>query len=140
MPDYTLQVRSSEVPSRVYLNAFDNAMLNYTAPLNRSYDMQKQSSHSLSGYTLYSTTLQDIGTQLTLDISAEIGRTTYTEDFLQTFFLDTSIPYTPPTASDIVKMTTLPFLQDNSFATRTLATSFHLSVLTSAFAVICAFL
>jgi len=115
-------------------------MLNYTTPLNRTYDMQKQNSRSLAGYTLYSTSLQDIGTQLTLDISAEIGSTTYTQDFQQTFFLDTSIPYTPPTASDIVKMTTLPFLQDTSFAMRMIAPSFHLSVLTSALSLICAYL
>ncbi|KAJ3513748.1 hypothetical protein NLJ89_g2773 [Agrocybe chaxingu] len=83
--DIVAAVRSSAEPSRVYLDAFDNAMEGYLPPLNVTMDLKR--------------------TQLTVDLHTVINGHLFTEDFMQTFFIDENIPYTPPTA---VQTTILP--------------------------------
>ncbi|CAA7271521.1 unnamed protein product [Cyclocybe aegerita] len=104
--DIVAAVRSNAEPSRVYLDAFDNAMENYLPPLNISIDMKRN--HSIpdaGGFRFYSASLNDTGTQLTVDLHTVINGHLFTEDFMQTFFIDENIPYTPPTA---VQSTIIP--------------------------------
>jgi len=96
----TVAVREGSNPSRVYASVFDNAIRNFTYPLNTTMDFARNTSiPSVAGYDFYSGNVEDIGFQATLDLHVDIGGTTYTDDFRQTTFLDNT-PIIDPTTVD----------------------------------------
>ncbi|KAF8163504.1 heme peroxidase [Crassisporium funariophilum] len=96
--DIVAAARKGINPARIYLDAYDNAMEKYAPPLSMSAELKfNQSIPEVEGFQFYSAVVEDVGTQLTIDLHGVVNGTTITEDFLQTYFLDTSIPYTPPT-------------------------------------------
>ncbi|TFK42386.1 heme peroxidase [Crucibulum laeve] len=91
-------IRNGATPSHVYLNAFDSAMPGYAAPLNTSVNLKLNNTITpIQGYSFYSGVVQDLGLQLTVDLQSVVDGVTYMEDYLQTFFLNTDIPFTPST-------------------------------------------
>ncbi|KAJ2927594.1 hypothetical protein H1R20_g9501, partial [Candolleomyces eurysporus] len=109
-------VRSSVSPSQVYMSVFDSAMPKYEAPLNQDITMSLNTSiPAAAGYVFYSGHIEDFGAQLTVDMHATIDGTTYTADYMQTYSLDTTIPYTPPTTVTQVDVSP-PGSQKNSAA------------------------
>jgi len=89
-------VRNDSNPSRVYLDAHDHAISGFPQPLNTTIDLKANSSITpVGGYTFYTAEVDDVGQQLTLDLHADIGGNTYTDNFRQTTFLDNT-PYTAP--------------------------------------------
>ena len=91
-------VKSSLSPSRVYVSAYDSALPDYGLPLNTDIDFALNTSRPpVAGYTFYSGVVNDVGAQLTVDVHAVVDGQTYTEDYQQTYFLDTKIPSSPPT-------------------------------------------
>ncbi|KAF9448021.1 L-ascorbate oxidase [Macrolepiota fuliginosa MF-IS2] len=92
----TVAVREGSNPSRVYASASDNAIHNFTYAVNTTFDFSRNTSiPSVGGYDFYSGTVSDSGFQTILDIHADAGGTTYTDDFRQTSFLDNT-PFIEP--------------------------------------------
>lgn len=59
----------------------------------------------MAGYNFYIAELEEAGLQLTLDLHGIVDGTTYTEDFLQTSFLDNT-PYIAPSTVETAKSST----------------------------------
>ncbi|KXN91499.1 Putative L-ascorbate peroxidase 6 [Leucoagaricus sp. SymC.cos] len=98
--NFTVAVRQGSSPSRVYATAYDNAIQNFTYPLNTTIDFSRNSSmSSVGGYDFYTGSLEDIGYLATLDLHVDIDGATYTDDFRQTSFLDNT-PYVQPSSVD----------------------------------------
>ncbi|KAF8643780.1 hypothetical protein AX16_008799 [Volvariella volvacea WC 439] len=91
-------VRNGVTPSRVYMNAFDNAMPGFPAPLNTTVVLDLDTSlASTEGYTFYSGYVEDHGSQMTVDLHCEVDSQVYTEDFKHTFSLGNAVSSTPST-------------------------------------------
>lgn len=80
------------------MSVFDSAMPKYETPLNQDITMTLNTSiPAAAGYVFYSGHVEDVGAQLTVDMHATVDGTTYTEDYMQTYWLDTTLPFSPPT-------------------------------------------
>jgi len=97
--NFVAAVRDGSNPSRVYINAVDVAIQNFTAPFNTTIDLQRNDTIApTQGYSFYTGTVQDAGFQLTLDLYSVAGDgNVYTVDVIQTTFLDNK-PYVAPTS------------------------------------------
>lgn len=54
---------------------------------------------TIAGYEFYTGSVEDSGFQATLDLHADVGGTTYTDDFRQTTFLDNTPVIDPTTVN-----------------------------------------
>lgn len=101
------------------MSVFDSSMPNYEPPLQADIELAVNSSITpIAGYTFYSGGVDDFGAQLTVDMKAEAGGTTYTEDYQQTYVLNTNIPSNPPANVTEVKVSP-PNGSDNNAASTT---------------------
>ncbi|EAU88828.2 hypothetical protein CC1G_01201 [Coprinopsis cinerea okayama7 len=99
----TAGVKSGASPSRVYMSAFDSATDAFSTIIDEDVDMAlNETLPSAAGYTFYSASIESPGTQLTVDLHAVIDGETYTEDYMQTFFVAGRTPSTKPTNVTIV--------------------------------------
>ncbi|TFK62533.1 L-ascorbate oxidase [Pluteus cervinus] len=90
----------SSSPSRVYMDAQDSAQQGFPAPFTSTVDFQKNSSSSVAGYSFYTANIEDAGYYLTFDLHGTIDGATYTQDFVQTAFLDNT-PYVAPVQGQV---------------------------------------
>lgn len=96
---FVAAVKDGVNPSRVYMNAYDFAIQNFTAPFNTTVDLKLNSSiPATAGYSFYDGTVVDNGLQLNIDIFG-VGSdgTVYTEDFKPTTYLENTQIVAPVT-------------------------------------------
>ncbi|XP_006457946.1 hypothetical protein AGABI2DRAFT_199045 [Agaricus bisporus var. bisporus H97] len=118
-------VRSDVSPSRVYMSGFDNAIPKHGPAITIAEDLTLNTTLTpVEGYNFYSTSIQSAGLQLTVDLHADIDGNTYTVDFQQTYFLGSSLPYTPPTISNITAVARIPGEPTDTNSVRSLHPSF----------------
>lgn len=99
-------VRDGVNPSRVYAEVSDVAVKNFPVAISSTIEFTQNSTSfpSQAGYTFYTSTMDDIGLQLTMDLHAVSGQSTYTQTFVQTLLLD-GTPYVKPGAVSTVSGT-----------------------------------
>lgn len=91
------------------MSGFDSAIPNHGPVVNITQELVSNSTMiPIQGYNFYTTSLQSLGLQLTVDLHVVIGDATYSVDFQQTYFLGTGTPYTPPTVSNTTTVARLP--------------------------------
>ena len=90
-------VRDGVNPSRVYAEVSDVAVKDFPVAISSTIEFNQNSTSfpSQAGYTFYTSTMDDIGLQLTMDLHAVSGQSTYTQTFVQTLVLDNT-PYVKP--------------------------------------------
>ena len=92
-------VRDGVNPSRVYAEASDVAVAGFPVAISSTIEFKQNSSFpSLAGYSFYTSTMDDIGLQLTMDLHAVSGQDTYSQTFVQTLLLADKVPYVKPGA------------------------------------------
>ncbi|KAF9014014.1 heme peroxidase [Cyathus striatus] len=88
-------VRDSINLSRVYMSVYDGAIPVFNPPLDRVITLAlNHTIRPVEGFVFYSGSVEDTELQLTVDMHC-------TQDFMQTFFLDISVPFTPPTTVQV---------------------------------------
>lgn len=92
-------VRDGVNPSRVYAEVTDVAVQDFPVAITSTIEFNQNSTSfpPQSGYTFYTSTVDDIGQQMTMDLHAVSGQSTYTQTFVQTLVLDNT-PYVKPGA------------------------------------------
>ena len=101
-------VRDGVNPSRVYADASDVAVTNFPVAISSTIEFKQNSSFpSQAGYSFYTSTMDDIGLQLTMDLHAVSGQgTTYSQTFVETLLLNDKITYVKPGAVGTTASTT----------------------------------
>ena len=90
------QIRDGTNPSRVYGNATDVATNSFSYAMNSLITFSLNSTYpSIQGYSFYTGFIEDSGSQMTLDLHADIPGSTITQQFVQTLLLNNA-PYVTP--------------------------------------------
>ncbi|TFK42304.1 L-ascorbate oxidase [Crucibulum laeve] len=97
---FTAAVRDGVNPSRVYIDAQDDAFGDFLQPFNSTIDLTLNSTAgTVQGYKLYTGTVKDVGFQLMIDVHADTDGTTHTVNVPEVSNLDNTVLTAPATPS-----------------------------------------